>query len=475
MQSPAHEVSELIPAFPRGATIESIFLANYWLRQPGSLSGANRLFYGKQKGKPSNLNPYGLHANAFSQRVLGGKVSGQALVQFHSAWPVYSSVLPRDLADKVQLGLTEGRYAELRKLLSRYYDNTQYVDEWRICPACCAQDVAVYGVGHWRVVHQLPGVTACPTHQAALLYRCADCAAPLGGATSLAMPGWPCMVCGSEARVALLVNPSPGARALACLYSRLVNGDGPDLQPVSRAALHERVLGAEPSDRAVAGYIERFRSTFGCDRVEQLGSLLNSTVTLQSVISAVRGGIPSSHPIILALAAFAEWYASAPEFQEDAAFFQDEARRQHVARPQGLKAPGIVELCDYGVEYGVPKTAILARIDGVSVRDIRRRGLASAKSWRKFYVALPERLRCLLPQVEPQPMRSTARGLSFDEKRKLHRSQILSKLEQGKTRRRDLVRECSTSWRWCLKNDAEWFERAFPPARRGPRTKRLKR
>lgn len=41
----------------------------------------------------------------------------------------------------------------------------------KFCPTCCTQDIINFGVAYWHLIHQVPGVEACPIHEVWLIHE----------------------------------------------------------------------------------------------------------------------------------------------------------------------------------------------------------------------------------------------------------------------------------------------------------------
>jgi hypothetical protein len=65
--------------------------------------------------------------------------------------------------------LLSGRGKSLKTLLGRVANRFGAAPTLRFCPACLTADIHRYGVPYWHRTHQLPGVTACPTHKLNLI------------------------------------------------------------------------------------------------------------------------------------------------------------------------------------------------------------------------------------------------------------------------------------------------------------------
>ena len=282
-----------------------------------------------------------------------------------------------------------------------------------------------------------------------------------------ALPGEPCERCGSAERGAMGVTASPGLTNLGRLYLDLMTGAGPDLDPSSRAELHRRAMSSRSSENQTTDYINAFVASFKRGSVEELEPLLGVQVTPRSVRSALEGGINSCPWVVhLALAAFAI-QIDAPDDQQRLAgqepFVED--RSDHTSHPENLDDL-TQRILAVARQAGFPAEAILQRMAGSSMQQLERGGITTVHMWKRFVQDLPMELREHLPRQAqrsewPERLKLTPLS-SFDEIRSVHRERIESILRDETGGREKWSRRCSTSYKWCLKNDTEWLDQASP-------------
>lgn len=108
------------------------------------------------------------HVCHFSNRMV--LQSPRNAVLRHTILPIYFPFHPakhcENWIDRLLAGSPSSMKAELGLLASRFGASHPL----KACPQCAAHDTATYGTPYWRVEHQLPGITACPTHRTSLMY-----------------------------------------------------------------------------------------------------------------------------------------------------------------------------------------------------------------------------------------------------------------------------------------------------------------
>lgn len=96
-------------------------------------------------------------------------LSVKQLINEHSALPYWQLFTSRETFKSVRSDMAQGdthtAYSRLSIIASRVCEPRVI----RYCPLCCSNDVHSHGVAFWHTEHQLPGVTACCTHQVKLI------------------------------------------------------------------------------------------------------------------------------------------------------------------------------------------------------------------------------------------------------------------------------------------------------------------
>lgn len=454
----------MLPSFPKGASLDSILLACHWLLQSKTLNRSESIFFG---GVNHGFSALAHGANEFAKRALGGTISGRELAMHNSAWPVYSSLLPQSTAEICLNDLISSSNPKVWHQFFNPYEAASYAQDWRACPACCREDTESNGcgVGHWRVIHQLPGVTFCPHHLIPLQYRCSGCKSPLGGRKLIAMPAWPCLNCGGRDKDELQANLMPGSKALVDLYAKLLNNEDISLGPTHRGKLHQKILGNDPTNEVIDKYLDQFLATFGFSNLVEMGVFLGIDITKRDAYNAVRGGKSCPPPLDLALSSFASNHANViePVFNEE--------KHQSLVKVAGigemadlLHISEIAEICRLANDSKIPTEAVYLWIQGASQREVRYNFFLSRKIFSRFIGDLPFYL-CDFLGIKKNGRRIGSvklKEIIGDGIKKSHREKIRYAISLGADSRRKLKKLCETSYGWCLLNDNEWLAKVVP-------------
>lgn len=225
----------MIPDFPPGATIHSLHLASLRLGRTSSRTASTAAFYGRNVDVH---NRFGHLAKEFAELALDGTISAAELIQHHTAFPIYASILGQGTAGRWAEALTKGDSGSWNRFFPTKRDGELFSASPRLCPQCVAEDEPRYGLAFWRVQHQIPFMRFCPEHRCRLWDRCATCKTPFAGGAEQRLPGSPCVNgCAAGGAAAGKVVETPGDRAVSALMQRAARSEAIELSPVFRARL----------------------------------------------------------------------------------------------------------------------------------------------------------------------------------------------------------------------------------------------
>lgn len=385
----------------------------------------------------------------------------------NSAWPVYSSLLLQSTTETCLNDLISSSNPAVWHQFFSPYEAASYAQDWRACPACCREDTGSNGcgVGHWRVIHQLPGVTFCPQHLIPLQYRCSGCKSPLGGRKLIAMPAWPCLNCGGRDKDELQANLMSGSKALVDLYAKLLSNEDISLSPAHRGRLHQKILGNDPTNEVIDKYLDQFLATFGFSDLVEMGVFLGIKFTKRDAYSAVRGGKSCPPPLDLALSSFAINNTKVVE----SVFNKDEHKISGGAVDVGgeiylLDSSEISEICRLADDSKIPTAAVYLWIQGASQRVVCNKFFLSGEIFSRFVGDIPFYLRDFLGINKNGRKIGSAKlkEIFGDGIKKSHREKIEYAISLGAVSRVKLTKLCQTSYRWCLLNDNKWLTEVVP-------------
>lgn len=448
----------MIPSFPHGASIDSLTVASARLNGLTSLQTARDRFYGKRVGV--HQNAYGRLAGVLSARMLGEAVPPEELLRSHSAWPVFSCLMPQAAATRWMQeaigGLPSITLRQFRERNERLFSHS-----WSCCDACVQEHEEAYGVGHWLVVHQLPGVTECPYHRTLLRNACRGCGASLGSSRQFNLPSDPCGECGSSKRSTQGLAASEGSQALGQLYVSLLCGAHLDMSSPIRKRLAEEVASAQATRVKVDSLQADFLSTFRAKSVQALASMLGTPFQDRHVDRAIRGSLPC--PAVLQLAVCSYFLAKLGTALAPLTEALTERRSED---------PTLLRIYEIADEQGLAYEAVDGRLQGMSASELEAAGIVSLPRWHAFCKQLPEECRAFLKRHGVATAKASKgpvllrRGMSADEKMAACRARILEVFQPGMRRSELFANRARVAVCWSVKHDKQWLDSVCPKSRK---------
>lgn len=453
----------MIPTVPIGATIDSLLLAISRVDDSTSPAGASRRFYGTRR---QSANPFARNAATLSATAFAGLISPEQLILNHSAWPVYSSLVSRRSAQAWFQRTRDGASSQIVPEVHSPVQSELFASRWKSCASCVSFHRHKYGTGHWMVIHQLPGISHCPTHGEPLDVECGVCGAALGGAGLDRLPGEPCTKCGGKIARRIQIDQSVGARQLANLYAALLGGQALELDVRSRELIlgsADCVLSSSQESRSLE---QHFLSAFNCQDAEDIGAYLKAAVSAKMLRLALSGKSTNAVPAPLHLAVLA---VAKARLEQDACLNESglggvdlRCIYQGVVDRFDLPAEDLEEILERAADCNISPAAVTAWLSGDAATLIERQGLTTVSRLKGFARSLPEHLAARLPTILSKGVEIVRRGATQEERRSANRDHIQRSIAAGARNRSLLLASCQASYKWALKFDREWLDTHLP-------------
>lgn len=455
------------PAVPIDATYTSEILAS--ARYAGSTLSDHVQKYLDVSVFQGNIFASG--AGAFGDRAFGEHVDPEVIVRRRTPFTFFASFLSADDEAAWMSALVAGDQEATRRLLPSTRAGRLVAPSPRVCRECLNFDQWHFGVGHWHVLHQVPGLTRCPWHRAVLHDRCGACGATLGGTRSNRLPGDPCRRCGSEETSRFpLHRDSPGYDALEALTVRATVGDAPELRPLIRMRLVDRILFRRLGEDAIREAMRHFLASWHVDSAAELGPMLGCTVSERLLLGLFRGiEAGCSRYLQAAVLAFALRHATTADLEacmmaESASddpgdLFMD--RRMEKADLLLMR-----EFCQRAAEVGYPIAGARALAAGASARAVMKRGLAAPNTTNRFLASFPEAIQALYRACLSAKRTGRRTRLTPTTDREVIRERVASALQSGCTTRWQLLLVDQAAYSWSRRHDSAWLDQILPAPNR---------
>lgn len=208
----------MLPTFPPGATLHSILIA---CAQTGRIPSVRQGLCAPYLRQPDWSRRISMDPALVAKHVFEDSISAADLCLHHTLSPIELSF---DWRIRVICGTS-------RSLYFRYPSDLMSANSLRSCPQCVAEDMKLFGCGHWRREHQLYSVEICTKHLTALHNRCADsgCGREFSVSSAL-LPGQPCPYCKSTKTTGKQLGPiSEGYQAYCKLFTDALHNRIPEV------------------------------------------------------------------------------------------------------------------------------------------------------------------------------------------------------------------------------------------------------
>lgn len=221
----------MIPSFPRGATLYSLYEASVRTGRFASMSSGLRAVI----GLPPSANHLflGYRARDFCRIVLDDAIDPTTLLQEHTLFPIFTCLYRSDLKEELRHNMISGNRTVNQTRL-RTTDYVGYVSERpRFCQQCIIDDLRTHGHVYRRLAHQLANERHCDNHDLELWEGCRCKAEPFRW--DGAFPICPiCRTAPSPISSTSHRNNEHAFKVFNDILKRLLNDDAPEFQPRCR-------------------------------------------------------------------------------------------------------------------------------------------------------------------------------------------------------------------------------------------------
>ncbi len=450
------------PTVPSDATYASEILAS--ARYSGSTLSDHVRKYLDVSMFQGNIFASG--AGAFSDRAFGEHVDPELIVRRRTPFTFFASFLSAD-DESAWLSALIARDQEATRTFSPSASAGRLVASTpRVCRECLNYDQRHFGVGHWHVLHQVPGLTRCPWHKAVLHDQCGACGATLGGTRSNRLPGDPCRRCGSgETSRVPLHRDSRGYEALEALIVRATVGEAPELRPLVRMRLVDRIIFRRLGEHGIREAMLHFLASWQVDSAADLGPTLACKVSERLLLGLFRGiDAGCSRYLQAAVLAFALRHATTADL--DACMMAASASDDHgdLFMDRRMDKADLLlmrDFCRRAAEVGYPIEGARALAAGASARKLSNEGLAAPNTTNRFLSSFPDAIRA---RYRDCLFRRNGRRtrLTPTTDREVIRERVASALRSGCRTRGQLLLADQAVYRWCLRYDSAWLDHVIP-------------
>jgi hypothetical protein len=291
-----------IPFAPRGVTLSSFARLIYHVNGHSSFDKTYKRLFGCRLNGHAML--FGAHAR-FCAQVIGKGTFGssRSILENHTVLPFFAYTLPVPMREAwYEVQGTSERYPS-RRFSSQRRTSQILKERCHGCTACIENDLEEYGIGFWRVEHQLQGIVHCPTHRIALFSACNRCGSFNPSFFNSELPTPKCKTCGARFAPPQSANMRRAYWRMLDLVRHAFEGNWHILTPEFRTAYFAsrlQELDQWPATPELACEIlGKLQSEWGMSSGMGLRQQLPAELSVESVYAALCGTLTTTDPLLL--------------------------------------------------------------------------------------------------------------------------------------------------------------------------------
>ena len=466
------------PSAPDESMIFSRCIAYHILARNRSIRASKIILFDNEFAR--SIDPFGANLGKLMQVLPRSGISVDHLFEHATLFGFYSRPLSPERKRQWRHNQLTGDARFINKFVTGSSGQKIRLikEHLNFCKMCRRDDEMAYGVGHWRTIHQLPGVMHCPIHLIPLSGLCAKCNLPTASEDLWHPPGETCPHCGSHD----FFEDAMPQRSVHLRFVELCNlathGTSVGLASADRKHLYSQFYqrAGRPVDHRVDKLIDILLKHWNVESLEQLQSLLRVMITRKFLMQAITSQdtiqSPGGHLAVIA-ALEAEGY---PAKKLSPTKFGNEATHTHALSDECLEILDEVEcnasklikaierVCD---AQGLPTEIGTMLIDGTQVEATRQFRIDQYRGAR-LLVALDEidfKAECI---VSPLNRKGSEFNFTFLRKtmnwhklRNAHRAAIQDLILREQYRLDNEQEDTLRSAIWIGKNDKTWLDALY--------------
>nr|WKF60754.1 hypothetical protein HUO10_005276 [Paraburkholderia busanensis] len=480
--------SALTPYVPQGATIMSITSAFMRLNPYVSLKHVKKLLLGTEDATP--LSYMGAYTDALSKAIGVGQFSDRcAILHNFTLWPFYAYCLPKAMREDWLTVPDIGNMGHLGYFLATRANRRLGKGRPHLCLDCIESDLTDFGIAHWHVEHQIPGIDHCPYHCQATICSCHACGQAFSAGWEVGLPRSTCAACGA-------VLTSPTQRGLSSAYmdvlamvSEMFGGNWSLLTPEARYSCYWKLLRTQHKSewQQLAPMVcNALLHEWDAPSLEVLSSQTDAMVSCGTVERALTGGDTACDPMLHLLL---RQVVPRMVHQQSGVVIGDHKLGTdaiHDAEPRSndsfrLPASKECELQDVLRSVGIPVSVIdelaAGRCWTVALRKVnssRTRGMGALNRvpWLWAYLSTIRRafFADILALADPKKYSHPPSVRQIADRRKIFRAKLATYLKDHPNLSRERLRKLDlTARNWFYRMDRAYLDRVLPKKGHYPR------
>lgn len=306
------KVLPFFPAAPSDALVLSRCIAYHLMAGNRSVRASKIILFDNEYAR--SVDPFGANLSKLVDVIPKSNYSIHFLLERSTLFGFYSEALSRERKEAWRQNQISGDARLVNKFITGHSGKRVRLikEHLHFCSACVLEDEHAYGIAHWRVAHQIPGVRHCLRHFLPLSSTCSECKLAIASEDAWYPPSEKCPHCGGHDFSSSEICRLPVYLRFVELCDSVVRGVPVGLGPADRKRLYSRffpTVGSGTSlDNQAQKLVEILLSRWEVSNLEQLQTVLQvlinrkfitQLITLQDTIQS-----PVGHLAIIAALEF---------------------------------------------------------------------------------------------------------------------------------------------------------------------------
>jgi len=471
----------LFPAAPPGSHMFSRYVAYHYFSGNRSVRASKIALFGDEYARA--IDPFGASLIKVAKVLPSENFSIDCLLEKSTLFGFYSAALPSERRDEWRKNQMAGQARLVNKFITGQSGQFLTKPHLHFCPLCVEDDEDAYGLGYWRLIHQIPGVAHCHTHNIALSGCCKRCQTPIASEANWHPPSRHCPHCGGHIFEAATVHHSPAYEKFTKLCEAVLDGTLNNLLYENRARFYARFYDSGSpmsiSDDEFERLVELVLAQWEAPSLKVLGDTISAHMNQRFVRQAIIGQDhvvnPVGHLSIIAALELAEPYG----LGRGRTFYSSPTNPslstlcRQILTANNIDPERVIStLKTLALQHGLPDKTGLMLIEGKSQTvTFRELGLCGARVGR-FTKCLDElnlgefsTIREKSAHRDPGILRFSeiVKSIKKEELREKNRNVITGILKVQRATRSRLNKIVPGAYQWCQTNDKQWLSQIIPP------------
>jgi DNA-directed RNA polymerase subunit RPC12/RpoP len=459
----------------------SRYVAYHYFSRNRSVRASKIALFGEEQARA--IDPFGASLVKVAQAMPIEHFPINHLLEKSTFFGFYSAALPPERRDAWRKNQMAARARLINKFITGQAGFFLTKQHLHFCPLCVEEDEKAYGLGYWRLIHQVPGIAHCHIHNVALSGVCVRCQVPIASEENWNPPSRHCPYCSGHVFCTTKIPRSAAYQKFTKLCEAVLDGTPTSLIHENRAKFYSCFYDSSHShliqDRELNRLIELVLTQWEVPNLDLLGHTISSQMNERFVRQAIIGQDhvvnPVGHLSLISALELAEPFNAAGHKTSSSTTraLPLDSRCTEILTANNINPERLASaLKRLALQHGLPEKTGLMLIEGKTHKTtFRDLGVCGARVG-EFAKVLNElemgdflKDQKMLTQQETKNLRfeDIIKLIRKEELREKNRNVIRGILEFQKVTRSRLSELAPRSFLWCRINDKQWLAQSCPP------------